>query len=349
MAYYLQSTTEENLYLCIINGVWGSKTNKLSQWKRGDHMLVYVNRALAALFEITSESFYDESPVWPEDVYPYRVKLDLQKIIAPDQRYSISNADTRQSLFKHHTTAYGVTLVLGARPLESEPANLLLHHLEESPDWEGFDASSRLETLTKEQELEQIAIAEEAVQARPRVAEDIEAPSPHTQMQFYLAKLGRSLGFQVWIPKADQGLVYDGQPLEELSEAELPELPFNDYVIRIIRNIDVIWLQDDHPVRLFEVEHTTSIYSGLLRMSDLVSLIPSLTIQIYICASESRKEKVGFEVKRPTFNQKSLQLAKRCRLISFEKLEEFMRAEQQYIRHFSVSILDELSESLASI
>jgi hypothetical protein len=37
------------------------------------------------------------------------------------------------------------------------------------------------------------------------------------------------------------------------------------------------------------VEHTTAVYSGLLRMSDLITLHPNLTIRLYIVAPDARK------------------------------------------------------------
>ena len=43
MACYLQLTTEEYLYICILDGVWGSKTNKLARWQPGDQLIVYVD------------------------------------------------------------------------------------------------------------------------------------------------------------------------------------------------------------------------------------------------------------------------------------------------------------------
>ena len=48
-----------------------------------------------------------------------------------------------------------------------------------------------------------------------------------------------------------------------------------------IELIDVLWLQGNAIVAAFEVESTTSIYSGLLRMSDLVAMQPNLNIPLW--------------------------------------------------------------------
>lgn len=54
--------------------------------------------------------------------------------------------------------------------------------------------------------------------------------------------------------------------------------------------------------RAFEIEHTTSIFSGLLRMADLLALQPNMNIRLHIVAPEERAEKVKIEIKRPVFS-----------------------------------------------
>ena len=41
------------------------------------------------------------------------------------------------------------------------------------------------------------------------------------------------------------------------------------------------WLKGNAVVAAFEIESTTSIYSGLLRMSDLIAMQPNLNIPLY--------------------------------------------------------------------
>jgi hypothetical protein len=68
------------------------------------------------------------------------------------------------------------------------------------------------------------------------------------------------------------------------------ELPrqFDDVTNRTIELIDVLWLQGDAIIAAFEVEHTTAIYSGLLRMSDLVSMQPNIKIDLFMVAPDQR-------------------------------------------------------------
>jgi len=56
-------------------------------------------------------------------------------------------------------------------------------------------------------------------------------------------------------------------------------------------------------VKLFEVEHTTSIYSGILRMTDFVVKVPNITVDMHIVAPQADEDKVRREINRPTFQE----------------------------------------------
>jgi hypothetical protein len=108
----------------------------------------------------------------------------------------------------------------------------------------------------------------------------------------------------------------------------LDELPaqFNEATNRTIELIDVLWLKGNTILAAllaaFEIEATTSIYSGLLRMSDLLALQPNLDLSLYLVAPNERRAKVRQEIARPTFAYREKPLPKVCGFISFEKLME---------------------------
>jgi hypothetical protein len=58
----------------------------------------------------------------------------------------------------------------------------------------------------------------------------------------------------------------------------------------------VLWLKGNSIVAAFEVESTTSVYSGLLRMADLITMQPNINIPLYIVAPDERRNKVIQEV-----------------------------------------------------
>ena len=69
--------------------------------------------------------------------------------------------------------------------------------------------------------------------------------------------------------------------------------------------IDVIWF---HPetnaiVCAFEVEKSTSIYSGILRLEDLVRSVPDCTCNVYLVAPDKREKEVMAQFARPAFKE----------------------------------------------
>lgn len=145
--------------------------------------------------------------------------------------------------------------------------------------------------------------------------------SHHTHVQWMLAKIGRKLGCKVWIARNDRSKAWNGETLGSLSLDSLPPLGMGGTSQRIIELIDVVWLMAGRQVAAaFEVEHTTSIYSGLLRMSDLATLCPNLNFPFYVVSPEERISKVKKELSRPTFQ--TLEIHRRCGYFSTNSLEE---------------------------
>lgn len=146
----------------------------------------------------------------------------------------------------------------------------------------------------------------------------------HSRIEYLLLRLGSSMGLQLWIDQNDRNLVVEGTRLGDIPgviDGSLPQ--FRQDLAYAVRRIDVLWLRDDEVTAAFEVESTTAVYSGLLRMSDLLALQPNINISLFIVAEERRRKDVIREIGRPTF-KKALKkpLAQSCRYISFEKLEE---------------------------
>jgi hypothetical protein len=101
---------------------------------------------------------------------------------------------------------------------------------------------------------------------------------------------------------------------------------FNEATNRTIELIDVLWLKGNSIVAAFEVESTTSVYSGLLRMSDLLALQPNLSIDLFLVAPNERREKVESELMRPTFKLREKPLASICGFLGFDILTDKLKA-----------------------
>ena len=160
-------------------------------------------------------------------------------------------------------------------------------------------------------------------------------PRESLKVQSLLAKIGNQMGFKIWLPRSDRtqlaGLL-DQDTVGALLE-ELP-LAFDEATIRTIENIDVLWFDSRTIVRAFEIEHTTSVHSGLLRMADLISLVPNLNLPLHIVAPDSRKEKVFKEINRPVFQLMEGRLSKRCTFISYDSVEKLASIDNlEYTNH----------------
>ena len=141
----------------------------------------------------------------------------------------------------------------------------------------------------------------------------------HTHVQWLVAKVGHQLGCQVWIAANDWHRTWGDESLGTLSVRTLPPLGMSPDSQRLVAMIDVVWLTGVNQVAAaFEVEYTTSIYSGLLRMADLAALAPNLSFPLYVVAPKARLAKVRRELTRPTC--RALGLDRRCRYFSSEAL-----------------------------
>jgi len=168
----------------------------------------------------------------------------------------------------------------------------------------------------------------------------------HTNIQGLLAKIGRKLGCKVWIASNDKRKVWESTTLGDLSIGQLPSLGLDPETQRIISLIDVLWIKGHNQVvAAFEVEHTTSVYSGLLRMSDLVASSPNLNFQLYIVTPETRIPKVRRQLSRPTFQM--LEIHKQCGFFSFETLIQ----EADSILHWATDtiVIDKLAEKVDDV
>ena len=120
-------------------------------------------------------------------------------------------------------------------------------------------------------------------------------------------------------------------------------LNYDDTTLRTIEQIDVLWLKGRAVARAFEVEHTTAVYSGILRMADLLALQPNMDIKLHIVAPETRKKKVFEEILRPVFSLlEGRPLAKTCTFLSYDTIKEVYALP--HLGHVSDTILDEYSE-----
>jgi hypothetical protein len=179
------------------------------------------------------------------------------------------------------------------------------------------------------------------------VAADSDSVRESMQIQGLLAKIGTSMGFSIWLPRADRGRVLKVWNAEPGELVDVLPVGYDATTIKTIEQIDVLWLRKRSIVRAFEVEHTTSVYSGLLRMADLVALQPNIDIKLHIVAPSERREKVLQEILRPVFSLlEGRALSEMCTYLSYDSVRAL--GASKHLAHLSHNVLEDYEEPAES-
>lgn len=135
------------------------------------------------------------------------------------------------------------------------------------------------------------------------VREDMAQDQTHTQMQYLLSCIGKALGYSVCIAVNDRNRSFDGKRLSDVCLPCLPSLNVEDAIRDTIALIDVLWIEPSSGriIAAFEVEKSTSIYSGILRLSDLSMALPSHETRLWLVIPDSRQREVDAQLARPSF------------------------------------------------
>lgn len=130
----------------------------------------------------------------------------------------------------------------------------------------------------------------------------------HTEIQGWLRDLGLALDYEVWIASNDKNRQYLGARLSEGCLSQLPEAIRSADTADTVGLIDVLWISKTtkNIVAAFEVEHSTSIYSGIVRMLDLALGIPDHgDAAFFLVAPDAREQDVRAQFARPAFSRVS--------------------------------------------
>lgn len=127
----------------------------------------------------------------------------------------------------------------------------------------------------------------------------------HTEIQGWLRDLGRALGYDVWIAQNDRGRPCGPGRLGDHCMERLPPALDSRPGAEAVRLIDVLWLNTAGAiVAAFEVEHTTSIYSGIVRMLDIaLGGDASGLHSLFLVAPDKREADVRAQIARPAFSR----------------------------------------------
>lgn len=166
--------------------------------------------------------------------------------------------------------------------------------------------------------------------------------SEHVRMQWKLARLGIKAGERVWVPVGDQTKLretfqFDSFDAEFTAGIDLPH--------SYLENIDVVWKREFRIGAAYEIEHSTAIYSGLLRFADLNIVAPNTIYPMFIVAPKEKKNRLRDQLRRPAFRR--LELDKKVRFLSYEAIDEIDHFFSESSAGLSVDIVLAKSEQAA--
>ena len=164
----------------------------------------------------------------------------------------------------------------------------------------------------------------------------------HNEMQYHLLKIGASLGYDVTPASNDKSKSFGGQSFSFISLSKFPELPCDKETQNTIKLIDVLWFKKgtNTIVGAFEVEKSTSIYSGILRLSDLYFSISNGNEVFYIIIPNSREKDVIQQLNRPVIKNSKMLI----KYILFSELRENCDAICKF--GTDLSIMDKIAKSI---
>lgn len=135
------------------------------------------------------------------------------------------------------------------------------------------------------------------------VQAEIEQEQMHTKIQYLLIKIAKSLGYDVIVASNDRAKSYNKEKFSFMCLPNLPAMGIENDVLRTIDLIDALWFEKgtNKIVCAFEVEKSTSIYSGILRLTDLALTLSGVKL-ICLVAPDERENEIIAQLKRPSIS-----------------------------------------------
>ncbi len=145
---------------------------------------------------------------------------------------------------------------------------------------------------------------------RQKVVNEKQENQLHSEMQYHLLKIGSALNYDVIAASNDRSKTYNGNKFSFIGIKEFPKIEVPKETFNTIKLIDIVWFEKgtNHVVCAFEVERSTSIYSGILRLTDLSFSLPSFQSKLFIVIPNNREKEVRLQLNRPAVRNSNLEI-----------------------------------------
>jgi hypothetical protein len=138
-----------------------------------------------------------------------------------------------------------------------------------------------------------------------------------------LAQVGRFLRYDVYVADPSRESKMFGVKLGELADLqEVPRFTLDRY-LDTISFVDVIWFQEEFPAYCFEVEHSTNVTQGLLRLYQIRRFTDA---RFFIVAPAKVENRFKSEVRKDPFHQ----IKGRYTFKSYDDLSAFYHSAKDY-------------------
>jgi hypothetical protein len=340
-----------------VSGFRRTRRRRAQDIKPGDYLVCYLTglSRFIGILEVKSACYEDDTPIWEDAVFPIRFNVDLLYELRPGTAVPIETLKDKLSLFRGLSSPHAWTGFFRGSPARFDPADgeIIVQAVKETmahPVTRAYDQAKywRRPRKFESKKIGVVTIPEEEKEESLQTVtteSEIEESS-HAEMQWLLLKLGSDLGLDVWVARNDRNRSFNGVAFSTLKNlrAELPR-QFDEATNRTIELIDVLWLQGDAIIAAFEVEHTSAIYSGLLRMADLITMQPNIKINLYLVAPDERFDKVFTEINRPTFGKLKPPLPKICQFIPYSVLKNEIKKIGSRIKYMKPEFIEAIAVS----
>jgi len=363
MAYYLDlfSPITYDAFLSSSQDITGFRIRQLKaagRIKIGDKLICYLTKLSRwfGVLEVTSDVFHEGTPRFYESDDPFTVRFKVKPIAVLEKEKAIPIKEpivwdkltfTRE--IPKHGSQWTGPLRSSLTQLDDEDGKFL-ESLIIAQTHDGItypvDKNEYQKYLTKpirtEHKTVTVSVPEDDIDETERRHEGEEVRES-IKIQALLCKIGETMGFKIWLPKSDRSQVMREWIPESGKLIDTLPLNYDQVTIKTIEQIDVLWLKRRSIIRAFEIEHTTAIYSGLLRMADLLALQPNMDIKLHIVSPVDRREKVFSEIQRPVFSLlEKGPMSEFCTYLSYDSIRDL--SKQKYLKRLSDTVLEDYEE-----
>lgn len=362
MSYFLNLFSPETYEAfrrsdCTVSGFRERQRSMAGHLKPGDKFVCYMTKLgrWFGLLQVIHGPFIDRTPLFYPDEDPFVVRFKVDPLIVLDVDRAIPiredavwdhlsftrGQERRSSMWTGRIRASLAKM----EDADGELIEELLHRSARGGLTYPFDEEEYKKLTLRVRRADKdvsVSVPEEEPSSPDSTETETPARESH-QIQATLAAMGVRMGMDVWIPMADRAAVMGWHDFNKGQVLDRLPLNYDNTTLKTIENIDVLWLRGRSIVRAFEVEHTTAVYSGILRMADLLALQPNMQISLHIVAPPERRSKVFDELRRPVFALLDRgPLSETCTFLSYMSVREI--ADIPNLEHMRDSVLDEYVE-----